>query len=172
MLISSKVSDDFKLENERFRESSRERRMISDKFFYKVIYKTFRDGGNISFEDMDKYSVGEEYDFPSVPSGEGKSIKSRRMSGVEESSLMFRTTFSSRATLMRHTHSNCDEYLSVAKGCSGDFLILTGTEAEGNLDFISLTENDDEVLIPAGLVHQVTNRGKEECSLIVKFKKI
>ena len=144
-------------------------RIKRNEFFNTLIYQQFRDGGDISFDEMASYEAGKNFVFPSLNQS---SITSKREVAENPDELRFLSNFSKDAILSRHSHNDCDEWLKVPVGSGGEFLIITGTEKEGTLKYSLLTEEDEAMFIAAGVIHQVSNVGKRDSKLIVKFKKV
>lgn len=156
------------LKREDIVKQSRDRKLKLDKVFNKIIYQRFREGGNIGFDQMAEHPVGENFEFPSLNDA---NISSARVLTCNKDTLMFITNFDRGAILKRHVHNDCHEYLKVPEDCDGMFLVVSGRESDGTLEYTVLTSSDDEMFVPAGLVHQVSNISRKSCRLVVKFER-
>ena len=167
MTLSNEIKS-LSLKREDILKQSRDRKLELDKVFNKIIYQRFREGGNISFDQMAEHPLGESFKFPSVNESQ---ISSQRVLTANKDMLMFITDFGKDAILSRHVHNDCHEYIKVPEDCDGQFLVVSGRESDGSLKYTVLTSEDDEMYLPAGLVHQVSNINRKSCRLIVKFER-
>ena len=165
-MAPSKIVDNLDKLQECILQESRARKLEFDKKYNKAIYQRFRDGGSIPFDEMAGFTPGHTVDFPSINES---IIKTTRVMTGDKDTLEFITSFEKGAILKRHQHDDCDEYLTVPSDCSGMFLILSGREQDGTLMYTVLTAGDDEMLIPKGVVHQVSNISRKDCKLHVRF---
>lgn len=169
-MLTINIPLDFKSINQRVQEESRERRLKVEKLFSTMIYKDAKAHQiDISFEDLKSHELDVEFEFPSI---NNTSIISRRIETGEKDTLRFVSEFSKSAVIKRHNHHNCDEVFYVPKDSGGQFLIISGTESSGDLEYHLLNEENNGKKIPYGVIHQISNIGKKSSKLITEVKKV
>ena len=130
-----------------------------------MLYKSYRQGKDISFEELTPLSIEEEVIFPCQSNSYVKGEKISEKHNEAE----FKITFSPNATLYRHFHSTMLETVEVIS--DSNFKVILGSDSESNLEMIYLSKGDI-IMIPAGMPHQFTNLSDKEMILRVKFNKV
>ena len=150
------------------RHDSVERMVEADKQHAKWLYKKFRDGGDVKFDEMAKFLLGEQYELPSVTE---QRITTQRQDTGSDNTIKFYSCFQAGSVLKRHYHSDCTEYLTVEDE-DAEFLVITGTDKGGDLKFNILNKSFGTLAIPPNVVHQVSSRGiRGRSKIIIEFEK-
>ena len=133
-----------------------------DEWYYKVLYRSYEVGNNVSMQSIINMYENDEFDLPS-DGGRVSVIKY-----TEDNVIKFKAIFSGKATLLRHFHDDAIEYVLVDSDTK--FKVILGSIEGGDLKEVEITSGE-RLVIPPKMQHQISHLDKTKGVLIVNFDK-
>lgn len=129
-----------------------------------IVYKQFREGASISFDDLAKLADNEPLEFPTHTA---KKVIAWKIA-EREGELEFDAEFDGNATLYRHRHDDCDEIMTITSDCV--FKFMTGMDSNGTLQSRTMVKGD-VIIIKATVDHQIINMTSKKGCIHTKLIK-